>query len=98
MPTFISTLNFTDKGLQGVRDTAKRAAAFKTAAKKMGAKVSEVYWTLGPFDGLIVFDAPDDETATAAMLHLASKDTVRTSTCRAFDAATIEKIIAKLPK
>jgi uncharacterized protein with GYD domain len=98
MATYISTLNFTDKGMQAIGDTAKRAAAFKAAAKKIGAKVTEVYWTLGSFDGLIIFEAPDDETATAAMLLLASKDTVRTSTCRAFDATTIGKIVAKLPK
>lgn len=98
MARFITTIKFTEKGLEHIKDTSKRAAAFKSAAKKMGVKVLEIYWTLGAFDGLIIFDAADDESATAVMLYLSSKDYVRTSTLRAFDAGQIEKVVAKLGK
>jgi uncharacterized protein with GYD domain len=98
MATFISTINFTQKGIEAIGETSKRAAAFRSAVEKMGVKVANIYWTLGSFDGLIIFDAPDDETATAAMLQLSSKGTVHTSTARAFDAAEIEKIVGKLAK
>src|SRR5262245_10626589 len=98
MATFISTIRFTEKGLQAIRDTGKRAASFKSTAKKLGVKVSEIYWTLGPFDGLLIFEAPDDETATAAMLEVASKGNVHTSTCRAFDVTQMEKILGKMAK
>jgi len=70
MATFITTVHFTEQGIKAVRDTCERAAAFKTTAKKMGVKVSGIYWTLGTFDGVIVCEAPDEETATAALLHL----------------------------
>ncbi len=96
MATFICTINFTEKGIQAIRDTAKRAAAFKATAEKMGVKVTNVYWTLGKFDGLLIFSAPDDETATAAMLQLASAGNVHTSTSRAFDAGEIEKVIGMM--
>jgi len=72
MATFITTMHFTEQGIKAVRDTCERAAAFKAAAKKMGVKVSGMYWTLGAFDGVIVCEAPDEETATAALLHLGS--------------------------
>lgn len=98
MARFITTIKFTEKGLDQIKDTSKRAAAFKSAAKKMGVKVSEIYWTLGAFDGLIIFDAADDESATAAMLRLSSQDYVRTNTLRAFDAGEIEKVVAKMGK
>lgn len=98
MATFISTLKFTDKGEEKIRETTKRAAAFKAAAKKMGVKVVGQYWTLGDFDGLLIFEAPDDETATAVMLHLGSLDNVHTSTVRAFVASEMEAILEKLPK
>jgi uncharacterized protein with GYD domain len=48
--------------------TYNRAAAFKTT-DKLGIKVTGQYWTLGAFDGAIFFEAPDEATATAAMLH-----------------------------
>ena len=98
MATYITTIKFTEEGIQGIRDTAKRAAAFKTAAKKMGVKVTATYWTLGHFDGVLIFEAPDDETATAVMLRLSAEGNVHTSTARAFDASEMEKIVALLKK
>ena len=98
MATFITTIKFTEKGIQSIHDSPKRAAAFTTAAKKLGVKVVGLYWTLGPFDGVIVFEAPDDKVATAAMLSLASKGTVQTTTARAFDATEIEKVIGIVGK
>jgi uncharacterized protein with GYD domain len=98
MATFISTIRFTGKGLQGIQETVKRSAAFKAAAKKLGVKVSGIYWMLGPFDGLIIFEAPDDETATAAMLHLSSQGNIHTTTSRAFDATEMEKVVGILSK
>ena len=96
MATFITTIKFTEKGVKAIGETMKRADAFKAAAKKMGVKVSEIYWTLGAFDGAIVFDAPDDETASAALLQLGTSGNVQTTTVRAFNAAEMGKILAKL--
>src|SRR5260221_7516347 len=98
MATVITTIRFTEKGLQGIHESGKRATAFKAAAKKMGVKVTDIYWTLGSFDGVIVFDAPDDETATAAMLFLSSKGNVHTTTARAFESTEMEKIVAAFAK
>ena len=98
MATFITTMHFTEQGIKAVRDTCERAAGFKAAAKKMGVKVTGMYWTLGAFDGVIVCEAPDEETATAALLHLGSLGNIRTQTARAFGAAEMQKILGLLPK
>ena len=98
MPTYVTTLQFTEQGIKAIQDTCQRAAAFKATAKKMGVKVSGTYWTLGAFDGLIVFDAPDEATATAAMLHLSSLGSIRAQTARAFDAAEMQEVLGLLPK
>ena len=98
MATFIATLKFTEHGIENIRESPKRAAAFKSAAKKMGVKVTDEYWTLGGFDCVIIFDAPNDETATAAMLYLSSQDNVKTTTARAFRPSEIEKVIGLLSK
>jgi uncharacterized protein with GYD domain len=96
MPAFITTVRFTEQGLANIKGTTKRAAAFKSAAKKMGIKVQEVYWTLGPFDGVLIFDAPDDAAATAAMLQLSGSGNVHTQTARAYNAGEMDDILAKL--
>ena len=98
MPTFITTMQFTEQGIKAVRDACKRAEAFKASAQKMGVKVTGIYWTLGAFDGVIVCEAPDEETATALLLHLGMLGNIRTQTARAFDAAQMQKILGMLPK
>lgn len=98
MATFISTIKFSDQGISNIKETCKRAAAFKTAAKKLGVKVRDLYWTLGPYDGVLVFEAPDDETATAVMLQLSSRGNVHTQTGRAYKAAEMQAVIDKLPE
>jgi uncharacterized protein with GYD domain len=98
MATFITTMKFTQKGLEGISESTNRATAFKTAAKKMGVKVSGIYWTMGYFDGVMIFEAPDDETATAAMLQLAGQGYVHTTTARAFEAGAMGKVVGMLAK
>jgi uncharacterized protein with GYD domain len=97
MPTYVSLLNWTQLGEKHVKDTRKREAAFAKSAQKLGVKVIAAYWTLGRYDGVLLFEAPDDETATAAALSLASQGNVSTQTMRAFTAEEMEKIVAKLP-
>lgn len=96
MATFVSTIKFTEQGIKTIKDTTKRAASIKAAAKKMGVKVINVFWTLGAYDGLLVFEAPDDETATALMLHIGTNGNVQTTTARAFTAAEMDGVLAKM--
>jgi uncharacterized protein with GYD domain len=98
MATFITTMHFTEQGIKTIKGTCDRAEGFKATAKKMGVKVTAIYWTQGAFDGLIVCEAPDELTATAALLHLGSQGNIRTQTARAFDAGEVQKIVGLLPK
>jgi uncharacterized protein with GYD domain len=65
MPTYIMLANFTDQGIRNVKDSPKRADVFKNAAKKAGATVKEVFWTLGQYDVVAIVEAPDDVSMTA---------------------------------
>jgi len=96
MATYVSLLKLTEKGVKSVKDTCKRAADFKASAKKLNIEVKEQYWCMGRFDGVIIFDAPDDDTATAGMLSLSSLDNVSTQTLRCFAAADMAKILGKV--
>jgi len=96
MPTYISLTNFTDQGIRNVKDTTKRADAVKEAAKKFGVTAKEFYWTLGSYDLVVVFDAPDDASMTALGLSIGSAGNVRTQTLRAFSKDAMSKILAKM--
>ena len=95
MATFVTTVTFTDQGLAAVKDTCQRAKSFETSAQKLGVDVRDILWTLGSFDGLILFDAPDDETATSLMLQLSSAGNVRTQSSRAYQAEEMEGILGR---
>ena len=96
MATFITTIKFTQQGIKGIDESTKRAAALKTAAKKLGVKVTDVFWTMGDYDGLLIMEAPDDETVATVLLHLGAMGNVHTTTVRAFTAAEMDKITAKV--
>ena len=98
MPTYVATVKFTPQGVAAIKDTGKRANAFKSAAKKLGVKVTDVYWTLGPFDGLLIMEADDEQTVTTAMLQLAAQGNVQTQTARAFNLGEIDKIVVGVNK
>ena len=96
MSTFVTTIKFTEQGIANVRDTTQRANSFRSEAKKMGVNVTDILWTLGAFDGLIVFDAPDEETAAALTLRLGSLGNVQSQTGRAFRESEMSGILSKL--
>ncbi len=93
MPRYLSLINFTEQGIRNVGDSVKRANAFKAAIEKSGGAVDALYWAVGEYDGAVVFEAPDENTATALLLDLGSKGNVRTRTLRVFDADEFGKII-----
>ncbi len=95
MPTYVALFKWTDQGIRTVKDTTKRAANFHEAVEKAGGKVKDVYWTLGRYDGVIIFDAPDEETATAIMVGGCALGNVRTETLRAFDEQAMKRVLDK---
>jgi uncharacterized protein with GYD domain len=95
MATYVSLIRFTEQGAKNIRDTQGRANAFREAAQQAGVTVREVYWTLGAYDGLLVFDAPDEQAATAVMVDLGVLGNVRTQTMRAFDESEIGQVLGR---
>ena len=96
MPTYIMLGQFTDQGIRNVKETTKRAEALKEMAKKVGATVKEVYWTLGPYDVVSVVDAPDDTSATALFLSVGALGNVRTQTLRAYSPEEMGRVLGKM--
>lgn len=95
MATFISLGNFTDQGIRGVKDSPKRAEAFKATAKKLGVTVKEIYWTVGRYDVVVVMEG-DDEAVTSTLLKIGSLGNVRSETLRAFSAAEMGRILSNV--
>jgi len=84
------------KGIRKVADTSKRADAAKELAKKVGAKVRDLFWTIGRYDVALILEAPDDETMVTFGLSAGKLGNVRSETLRAFSQAEINQILKRV--
>jgi len=98
MATYILLGSFTDQGIRTIKDTTKRADAFRATAKKAGVTVKDIYWTLGQYDVAAILEAPNEAAATALALSIGAQGNIRTQLLRAFTAAEIGPILRKMPK
>ena len=96
MAHYIILANFTDQGIRNIKDTAKRAKAFRDTAKDMGVSVKDIYWTLGPYDVVLTAEARDDETIALLMMKVGSLGNLKSQTLRAFSEAEISSIVSKI--
>jgi uncharacterized protein with GYD domain len=95
MPTYVSLIRFTEQGAKNISDTQARAAAFRDSAQSAGVTVREQFWMLGTYDGLLVLEAPDEETVTGLLVGLDALGNVHTQTMRAFDESEIGGILER---
>jgi uncharacterized protein with GYD domain len=97
MATYISLIQFTQQGLETIKESPKRIDAARKAYEQAGAKLKEIYLLMGEYDLIVISEAPNDETAAKVSLTLGSKGNVRTRTSRAFTEAEYRKLLGSLP-
>ena len=97
MAIYVGLLNWTEQGIRAAKDTVKRADTLKGSAEKANCKVHEVLWTMGPYDALVIYEAPSDQAASALTIALGMQGHVRTLTMRAYTREEMAKIVAGLP-
>ena len=96
MARYVSLIQFTEQGIRNIKDTIKRGDAAMAEAEKMGMKIIEEFWTMGAYDVVVLFDAPDDETVSAFILKIGALGNVKGQTMRAFHRQEMEGILAKI--
>ena len=94
MATYVVLVDWTDKGVQGFRDSVDRLEVAQDRWRSMGVEF-DTYWTLGAHDMVSIVEAPDDQTVAAALLSAAGLGNIRTETLRAFHAEEMRSVIAK---
>src|SRR6516164_349813 len=97
MATYITLVQFTDKGIQAAKQTTERVAGWSSKVQSRGVSIKQMYWTLGHYDQVCIFEAPDDETAASVLLAADMLGNIRTQTMRAFTRKEMESILGKMP-
>lgn len=98
MATYIVLNNFTDQGIRNIKETTNRADAVREMAKRFGITVKDIYWTLGAYDVVTVFEAPDETTMTAFELAIGSAGNVRSQSLRAFNREEMKVVLSTMAK
>ena len=96
MPTYVMLANWTDQGMRAIGDSPKRVDTAKKSLEEMGGQFRSIYMTMGAYDLVMIYDAPDDAVAARFTLLLGMQGTVRTKTLKAFPEAAYRQIIASL--
>jgi uncharacterized protein with GYD domain len=96
MPRYVVLVNWTEQGIRNVKQTLERTDSGGEIAEKHGLKLEQAYWTVGPYDMVTIFEAPDDEALSAHLLEIDSLGNVRTTTLRAYSEEEMSRILQRL--
>ena len=73
MQTYATLVKFTPQGIKHINNMQRAVAEETLSARKMGVKPIGSYATLGPYDLMLLYEAPDEKAATAMSLSFATK-------------------------
>ena len=96
MPHYISLMRWTSQGLAGLPAWRERVEDGERTITEAGGTLVGVYVTLGRYDVVEIFEAPDDETAVEILMKLQRHGAEHTETLRGFTREEAEAIIRRL--
>jgi len=96
MTTYVMLANWTDAGMREVKNSSKRLDAAKKMLKEMGGEYKAFFLTMGDFDIVAIYEAPDDAVSARFIMELGQLGFLRTRTMKAFPEAAYRELVATL--
>jgi len=96
MTTYIMLANWTDSGARQVKDSPRRLDQARQALKEMGGEFRAFFMTMGEYDLVAIYEAPDDAVSARLSLMLGMLGNVRTKTLKAFPEGAYREIVGSL--
>ena len=96
MPHYITLMRWTSQGIAGLPAWRERVEDGQRIIEETGGTLVGVYATLGRYDVVEIFEAPDDEHAVEILMKLQRFGAEHTETLRAFTRDEAEEIIRRL--
>lgn len=96
MATYISLVQYTDKGMASIAGSPGRVDEARKLYASMGATLKEFFLVMGEYDIVIIAEAPNDDVVAKLSLTLGAKGNVRTRTMRAFTEDEFRNIVGSL--
>lgn len=96
MSIYIMMANWTEQGARSVKDSPRRLDAARKALEDMGGSFTSFYMTMGDYDLVAIYEAPDDAVAARFTLQVAQLGNIQTRTMKAFPETAYREIVASL--
>ena len=96
MPHYVTLMRWTSQGVAGLPAWRERVEEGEQIIQSAGGTLVGVYVTLGRYDVVEIFEAPDDEVAVEIVMKLQRFGAEHTETLRAFTREEAEEIVRKL--
>jgi uncharacterized protein with GYD domain len=97
MATYIMLINYTQQGIESIKESPDRLDAAKELLQSLGGELRDFYLTMGNYDIVAMIEAPDDQTVARFVLAAGSQGNVRTTTLKAFSETEFREIVQSLP-
>lgn len=96
MTTYVTLLNFTERGLANITDSPRRLDDARSVLEEMGGRFVHFLLTMGEYDAVLIYEAPDDAASARFQLMMGRRGFVRSSTMKAFPEAAYREICRSL--
>jgi uncharacterized protein with GYD domain len=93
MTTYILLGNYTEQGSRRIRESPARLDKARAILREMGGDFRSFNLTMGRYDFVAVYEAPDDAVSARFTLMLGEMGNVRTETLKAFPESAFREII-----
>ena len=96
MPSYVMLANWTDQGVRSIDDLPKRIDQAKRLLGDMGGQFSSLHMTMGAYDLIGIYDAPDDAVAVRFTLLIEKMGNLRTTSLKAFPEQALREIVRSI--
>jgi len=96
MPHFAVLGEFSQKRMETIKALPENLNEVKEVFKSYGVKMNAFVFTLGRYDFVGIFEAPNAEAITKALLSWGSKGLLRTETLTGFTGEEMIKIVKEM--
>jgi uncharacterized protein with GYD domain len=96
VPHYVTLMRWTSQGVAGLPAWRERVEDGERIIQEAGGSLIGVYVTLGRYDVVEIFEAPDDNVAAEIVMKLQRYGAEHTETLRAFTREEAEEIIRRI--
>ena len=96
MPSYVLLARWTEQGVRTIADLPKRLDTAKISLQEMGGQFRQILMTMGEYDLVAIYEAPDDAVAARFMLMLGKSGNVRTMSMKAFPEEAFRQIVQSI--